>query len=86
MYADEVLLAATSLGSPGIAEARFMKPVFPGDTLSARYTCAEKRILKSRPGVGMCRMQFELLNQQGEIVMTWDTQQLYRIRHPERAA
>jgi acyl dehydratase len=86
MLADDVLAHATSLGSPGLEEVRFSKPVFPGDRLSARYTCLEKRVLKSRPTVGMCRMLFELLNQDGDVVMTWDTQQLYGIRQPGAAS
>lgn len=86
MLADEVLADAAGLGSPGLEEVRFSKPVFPGDRLSARYTCLEKRALKSRPTIGICRMLFELLNQDGDVVMSWDTQQLYRMRTPGAAS
>lgn len=85
MLADDVLANAAGLGAPGVDETRFLKPVFPGDTLTARYTCTAKRLLKSRPNVGMCHMLFELMNQSGEVVLTWTTPQLYRVRRPEAA-
>ena len=83
MLADNVLAKAAGLGSPGLEEVRWLKPVFPGDELTARYTCTSKRALKSRPGVGLCQMLFEVLNQNGELVMTWDAAQLLRMRGPE---
>ena len=73
LLVDYVFDTELSLGAPGIEEVRFLKPVFPGDTLSGRYTCLEKRELKSRPGVGLLRFMFELRNGQGDVVMTWDS-------------
>ena len=85
MLADEVLNAAAGLGSPGLDEVKWLKPVVPGDTLTGRYTCTSKRALKSRPGVGVCQMLFEMLNQNGEVVMTWDAAQLLGMREREHA-
>ncbi len=85
MLADDVLANAAGLGSPGLDEVRWLKPVFPGDGLTVRYICTSKRELKSRPGVGICQMLFEMLNQNGEVVMTWDVAQLFRLRGPEVA-
>lgn len=85
MLADDVLANAASLGSPGLEEVKWLKPVFPGDELTARYTCTSKRVLKSRPGVGICQILFEMLNQHGEVVMTWNAAQLLRVRNPENA-
>lgn len=85
MLVDDVLANAAGLGSPGMDEVKWLKPVFPGDELTARYTCTSKRVLKSRPGVGICQMLFEMLNQNGEVVMTWDVAQLFRLRAPEVA-
>ena len=73
LLVDNVVDSRLSLGSPGIEDVRFLKPVFPGDALSGRYTCLEKRELKSKPGVGVLRFMFELLNGRGEVVMTWDS-------------
>lgn len=64
------LNAAASLGSPGLEEVRWIKPVRPGDTLSARATVLETRALASRPGVGLARFDLELRNQRGETAMT----------------
>lgn len=85
MLVDEVLASAAGLGSPGISETKWLKPVFPGDELTARYTCTSKRELRSRPGVGVCQFLFEMLNQNGEVVMTWDVAQYFRIRGGEAA-
>lgn len=80
MLADDVLNSAAGLGSPGVEEVKWLRPVFPGDELSGRYTCTGKRALKSRPGVGLCQILFEMLNQHGEVVMTWKAPQLLRMR------
>ncbi len=77
---DEILLHSGSLGSPGVDEVKWLKPVRPGDILSARLTCTEKRNLTSRPDVGVSKMLFELLNQDNAVVMTWDSNQFIRRR------
>jgi len=86
MLADDLLAHATSLGSPGVDEVRWMRPVRPGDVLSARMTCSEKRPLASRPEVGLAKLRFEMLNQKGETLMTWDTNQLLKMRQPVATA
>jgi acyl dehydratase len=85
MLADEVLNKAASLGSPGLEEVKWLKPVLPGDALTARYTCTAKRVLGSRPGVGLCSMLFEMLNQNGDVVMTWTGGQFFKVRTPGTA-
>ena len=42
-----------SLGSPGIDEIRWTKPVFPGDTLRIKNTILDKRESQSRPNQGI---------------------------------
>lgn len=79
---DGYLLESASFGSPGLEEVKFLKPVFPGDRVSARFTCNSKRMLASRPNVGLARMLFELLNQDGDVVLSWDVNQLMGVRHP----
>lgn len=85
MLVDEVLGKAAGLGAPGLDEVKWLKPVLPGDEFTGRCTCISKRVLKSRPGVGVCQMHFEMLNQSGDVVMTWEVAQLYRLRAPEAA-
>lgn len=86
MLADDVLEGCAALGSPGLEDCRWMKPVFAGDVLSGSYTCVSKRILKSRPGVGICQMEYAMTNQAGDTVMTWKAAQLVRVRNPGDAA
>jgi acyl dehydratase len=43
MLVDDVLAHTTSLGSPGMDEVKWLKPVRPGDVLTGRYTCTDKR-------------------------------------------
>ena len=80
LICDDFLLDAASLGSPGMEDVRFLKPVFPGDQLSGRFTCQSKRALASRPNVGLCRIIFEMTNGAGEAVLSWDTQQFLSLR------
>ncbi|MGH7073238.1 MAG: MaoC family dehydratase [Stellaceae bacterium] len=59
-----------SLGSPGIDEIKWPKPVRPGDRLSGRVRILEAIPSKSRPDRGILKTQGELTNQAGELVMT----------------
>ena len=61
---------AASLGSPGVDEIRWLKPVRPGDTLRARFTVVEAVPSRSKPDRGVVRSFSEMLNQHGEVVMT----------------
>lgn len=86
LICDGFLLDAASQGSPGMEDVRFLKPVFPDDTLSGRFTCSSKRTLASRPNVGICRVLFEMTNSAGEVVLSWDTNQLFALREPPAVA
>jgi acyl dehydratase len=61
---------ALTFGSPGVDELRFLRPVRPEDTLTLRATVLETRPSASRPDRGVVRLRTELLNQQGEIVLS----------------
>jgi acyl dehydratase len=67
---ETFLRDAASLGSPGVDEIRWLKPVRPGDTLRARFTVVEARASRSRPDRGVVRSFSEVFNQHGEVVMT----------------
>ncbi len=70
MTVDAVLLSSSSLGSPGIDQLRWLKPVYPGDVLSVRLTTIDARPMASRPSVGLVLSKWETLNQHDEAVMT----------------
>jgi len=69
LLVDSVIGASASLGSPGIENLRWLKPVRPGDTLTARFTVLEARISNSRPDRGIVRSRGEMFNQDGDVVM-----------------
>ncbi len=58
------------LGSPGQEELRWLKPVYPGDTLRIETEILDKRASKSRPEMGSYRSRITVLNQNDEAVMT----------------
>ncbi len=70
LLADDKILDSTSMGSPGIDELKWLKPVRPGDTLRSRMTVVDARASKSRPSIGLVQFQFALVNQNDETVMT----------------
>jgi len=72
-----------SLGSPGIDELRWLKPVRPGDTLSARVIVLEAVRSKSKPDRGAITSLIEVSNQAGEVVMTFKCVNIIR-RRPSR--
>lgn len=69
MMFDEFIDGSTSIGSPGIDEVKWLKPVFPGDVLSVRREILEARASASKPDRGVVRFRFELINQKVEVVM-----------------
>jgi acyl dehydratase len=73
------------LGSPGIDELRWKKPVYPGDTLRVRGKILEVTPSRSRPDMGSFRTQTTVTNQHGEVVMTFISIVLMRRRPAEDA-
>ena len=68
------------LGSPGIDELRWLKPVYPGDTLSVRGTVIEKTPSRSKPEIGSFRTKTVVSNQHGVEVLTFTSIVLMRRR------
>jgi acyl dehydratase len=80
LFAAHFLSPASSLASPGIDELRWLKPVRPGDVLSLRVTVTEARRSRSKPDQGIVRSLVEVLNQEGEVVMSLKPISLIRCR------
>jgi acyl dehydratase len=70
LLADGLLANAASMGSPGVDEVRWLKPVRPGDTLSARGVVKEVVPSRSKPDRGMIKTTYEMYNQDGEKVLS----------------
>ncbi len=58
-----------SRGAAGIDELRWLKPVYPGDTLRCESEVLETRASRSRPDIGSVRSQVIVFNQHDEPVM-----------------
>ena len=71
------LLAAGKLSpevgpSPGFTNLKWLKPVYPGDTVSYRCKVTSKRVLASRPQWGLVFSLNEGFNQKGELVFSFE--------------
>jgi acyl dehydratase len=55
-----------SMGSTGIDEMKWLKPVRPGDRLSCRRTTLETRVSAKRPEMGIVKMRFEIFDTASE--------------------
>ena len=82
---DTGVLSACSLGSPGIDEVRWLKPVRPGDTLRTVVEIVDARPSASKPDRGVCRFRYDVFNQNDEQVMTMTAVQIVA-RRPQAAA
>ena len=80
IFYDGFLKDTASMGSPGIDELRWLKPVRPGDTLTVRLTVLETAASRSKPDRGIVRSLMEVLNQHGEVVMTTKGVNFFRRR------
>lgn len=63
----------------GIDNLRFLKPVYPGDTLYARSVCVSKRLASSGKA-GPVTWHTQGINQRGEVVLEYDRTNLVRLR------
>ena len=70
LFYDGFLKDTASMGSPGIDELRWLKPVRPGDTLSLTMTILETIPSRTKPDRGLVRSLMEMRNQHGEVVLT----------------
>ena len=80
MMCDTYLLDTASLGSPGIESLKWLRPVYPGDTLHGRLTVLEARPMNSKPGVGLARSRWEVFNQLDEAVLEMEGWGMFRRR------
>jgi acyl dehydratase len=71
------------LAAPGIDELRWPRPVRPGDTLTLHATIQDARRSRSKPDRGLLHILLELLNQNGEVVMSMKPMNFVRVRNPE---
>jgi acyl dehydratase len=80
LLVDRFLPKMASLGSPGIDELRWLKPVRPDDVLHIRVTVLDATPSRSRPDRGVVRTLVEVLNHNCEVVMSMKPMNIFRRR------
>lgn len=73
------------LGSPGVDNIRWIKPVYPGDVLRCETEVIEKRRSKSRPDMGLFKSRCRTFNQDGDMVLEMVSNGLIKVRNPDAA-
>jgi acyl dehydratase len=69
MTVDAVFNHSSNMGSPGVEKIRFIRPLFPGDTVSARIEVLDSVPSRSKPDRGRLTFGFTLTNQNNETIM-----------------
>jgi acyl dehydratase len=85
LLVEHYLSEASSLGSPGIDELRWLKPVRPADELRVCVTVLEATRSRSKPDRGLVRSSIDVSNQRGESVLTMKAMNLMLLRDPGAA-
>ena len=81
LYVEYYLPGPASLGSPGVDEIRWLKPVRPGDKLTLRVTVHKVKPSRSKPDRGVLYSFCEMVNQENEVVVSMMGLNLIRYRN-----
>jgi acyl dehydratase len=73
----DMLADSTSMGSPGLDNIRWLKPVRVDDTVRLTVQVLDKRVSASKPDRGIVATRWEAHNQHGELVLTVDSSGLF---------
>lgn len=79
---DTGILNGTNLGSGGAENLKWLRPVYPGDSLHARLEVIEARPSRSASDRGNLRIRYVTFNQDDEPVMEVTFHHLVRRRSP----
>ena len=86
LFADGLLNRSAAMGSPGVDEVRWLRPVRPGDTLEAHIEILEVRPSRSRPDRGSVRTRCVVVNQDQDEVLTMQAVVLFGRRPADAEA
>jgi len=70
LMCDNYLLQSEGMGSPGVEQIRWLKPLRPGDVLRGVRTTLSARVSASKPDRGLVEMRWDGFNQRGEQVVS----------------
>jgi len=82
MMADGFLLESSSMGSPGVEEVRWLKPLRPGVQVRLRVSTLETRSSKSRPEMGLTRIRYDLIDDADAVITTMTSTMMLGRRMP----
>ena len=80
LMVTEFLCHTSSMGSPGLENIKWLKPVFPNDELRLQTTVLETKPMGKRPDIGMTRNLWEMFNQHGDKVLHMEGWGMFRRR------
>lgn len=73
------------LGSPGVDDLRWLRPVYPGDRITISGRIVDKTPSRSKPEIGSVRTETTVTNQDGVAVLRFTSIVLMR-RRPAKSA
>ncbi|MGE3876617.1 MAG: MaoC family dehydratase, partial [Parvibaculaceae bacterium] len=82
MMVDGYLGRTAGMGSPGVNEVKWLKPVYAGEMLRGRMTVLAKRQSQSRPEMGLVTMRWEAQSTKGETKIDMTGINLIKVRTP----
>lgn len=85
MLVRNLLPGSTSMGSPGIDEIRWLKPVRAGDTITMSQKVVDKRVSEIKPDRGIVSTEWIGVNERGETVITVRSKVIFGLRDPAGA-
>lgn len=80
LVVDGFLKTAANMGSPGVDEVRWLKPLHAGDTLYVKLTVTGVRAIGSMPDRGLMCSLWEGRNQYGELLVTLRCKAMFQRR------
>jgi acyl dehydratase len=85
MVVDGMMASASSMGSPGLDNVRWILPVRAGDTIAVSYLTTAVKASASKPDRGVVWSTWRAVNQNGELVCTVEGMGMFG-RRPAGAA
>jgi acyl dehydratase len=83
MIADGFILDSSSMGSPGIDEVRWLKPLRPGTNIRIRVTVLDTRASGSRPEMGLVKLRYEVIDETDTVLSVLANTMMFGRREPK---
>ena len=73
----------SSMGSPGMDNILWIKPVYAGDTLQVRAEVVGAKASRSKPDRGFVEVRYDIFNQEDVMVASYQAKHMLRRRQAE---